>query len=380
MTLPRHVNGDEDGETFNVVEAIANHTLDAFLVTKAEPFHGPDGPEIVYVNPAFTQMTGYAPEEVLGKTPRILQTEQTDRAELDRIGRALARWQSVRGTLLNQTKDGTLFWVELDIVPIADTKGRYQYWISVQRDVTGRVENERRLQQQDKLRALGEMAGGMAHEINNALQPIVGSIGIIAERLNETDDKLAKHARVLERDVLHARKIVGDLLAFARSDTPETETHAVTDLLADVTDFISRVVPSNITLRRHGFPPDTPAVGAHARIPASRDGMIELLQNLVSNAADAMGGRGAVDIAVEAGHTEVAITVADTGPGMDAETRAQLFDPFFSTKPVGEGTGLGLSVAHGIVSGWGGRIDVDSAPDAGTRVAVRLPIVDAARA
>lgn len=376
MTLPRSLSGDDDGDSFNIVEAIANHTLDAFVVTKAEPVRGSDGPEIVYVNPAFTRMTGYEPEEVLGKTPRILQSAYTDRAELDRIGRALERWQSVRATLLNQTKYGTLVWVELDIVPIADSKGWYRYWISVQRDVTERVENERRLQQQDKLRALGEMAGGMAHEINNALQPIVGSIGMIAERLNETDPKLARHAQVLERDVLHARKIVGDLLAFARSETPETTDYPVADLLADVTDFIARVVPSSITIRRHGYRPDTPAVDEGVRIHVSRDGMIELLQNLVNNAADAMGGRGTIDIAVRPADAGVQIRVSDTGPGMDASTRAQLFDPFFSTKPVGQGTGLGLSVAHGIVRDWGGRIEVSSAPDAGTTVAITLPTVD----
>jgi PAS domain S-box-containing protein len=376
MTLPRNLTGDDDSESFNIVEAIANHTLDAFLVTKAEPFRAPHGPEIVYVNPAFTRMTGYTPEEILGKTPRILQTPQTDRAELDRISRALENWESVRATLLNQTKSGQLFWVELDIVPIGDSKGWYQYWISVQRDVTERVENERRLQQQDKLRALGEMAGGMAHEINNALQPIVGSIGMIAERLDETDPKLGKHARVLERDVLHARKIVGDLLAFARSDTPEAADHPVADLLGEVTDFVDRVVPSSITIRRHGFPPDTPAADASRRVHASRDGMIELLQNLVSNAADAMGGRGAIDVALALADGEVRITVTDTGPGMDASTRAQLFDPFFSTKPVGEGTGMGLSVAHGLVSSWDGRIDVDSEPDAGTTVTIVLPTAD----
>jgi len=375
MTLPRHLDSDDDGGTFNIVEAIANHTLDAFVVTKAAPLRGPGGPEIVYVNPAFTRMTGYEPEEVLGKTPRILQSAHTDRAELDRIGKALETWQSVRATLLNQAKNGELVWVELDIVPLADSNGWYRYWISVQRDVTARVENERRLQQQDKLRALGEMAGGMAHEINNALQPIVGSIGMIADRLNETDSKLAKHAEVLERDVLHARKIVSDLLAFARSDTPETADHAVADLLADVTDFVDRVVPSNITIRRHGFPPDTPAAGG-ARIRVSRDGMVELVHNLVSNAADAIEGRGYIDIALRHVDDGVRITVTDSGPGMDASTRAQLFDPFFSTKPVGEGTGMGLPVAHGIVSGWGGRIDVDSAPDAGTTVTIVLPRAD----
>jgi len=374
-----HTAGHGHDEPFDLVQAIADHTLDAFLVTRAEPVAGPAGPEIVYVNPAFTRMTGYAPGEIIGQTPRILQTPDTDPAELRRIRRALENGESVRATLLNQTKHGELFWVELDIVPIGDQTGWYHYWISVQRDVTERVENERRLQQQDKLRALGEMAGGMAHEINNALQPLLGSIGLIAERLHDVDPRLAKHAETLEKDCLHARRIVRDVLSFARSENPQTARFAAGELVADVTDFIDRVMPSSVTIRRHGFAPDAAGAAAQRPVRVSRDGLIQVLQNLVSNAADAMGGRGTIDVslATHAGQPDaVQIRVSDSGPGMDAATRANLFNPFFSTKPLGQGTGMGLSVAHGLVASWGGRIDVDTAPDAGTTVTITLPRAD----
>ena len=113
-------------------------SLDAILITHAEPVEGPDGPTIVYCNEAFTQFTGYAADEVLGKTPRLLQGPDSDRAALDRIKTGLKAWQPVREEVLNYRKDGTPFWTELNIVPVADASGWYTHWVSVQRDTTER--------------------------------------------------------------------------------------------------------------------------------------------------------------------------------------------------------------------------------------------------
>ncbi|MBE9184411.1 PAS domain S-box protein [Microcoleus sp. LEGE 07076] len=129
-----------------LLESAVTTTNDAVLITEAEPIREP-GPRIVYVNPAFTRMTGYTLEEVLGKTPRILQGEKTDRASLDPIRRALETWQPVRVDSINYRKDGTEFWVELSIVPIADEKGGFTHWVAVQRDISDRKLAEAALQQ-----------------------------------------------------------------------------------------------------------------------------------------------------------------------------------------------------------------------------------------
>ncbi len=121
-----------------LLESVVTTTNDAVLITEAELMDEP-GPRIFYVNPAFTRMTGYTLEEVLGKTPRILQGQKTDRASLDRIRRALKTWQPVRIDLINYRKDGTEFWVELSIVPIADESGWFTHWVSVQRDISDAV-------------------------------------------------------------------------------------------------------------------------------------------------------------------------------------------------------------------------------------------------
>ncbi|MEG4808792.1 PAS domain S-box protein [Microcoleus sp. F8-D3] len=129
-----------------LLESAVTTTNDAVLITEAEPIEEP-GPRILYVNPAFTRMTGYTLEEVLGKTPRILQGEKTDRASLDRIRTALKTWQPVRVDSINYRKDGTEFWVEMSIVPIADKHGEFTHWVSVHRDISDRKLAEAALQQ-----------------------------------------------------------------------------------------------------------------------------------------------------------------------------------------------------------------------------------------
>ncbi|HLO51408.1 MAG TPA: PAS domain S-box protein [Kamptonema sp.] len=129
-----------------LLESVVISTNDAVIITEAEPIDEP-GPRIVYVNPAFTRMTGYTLEEVLGKTPRILQRKKTNRTALDRIRTALQNWQPMRTDLINYRKDGSPYWVELSIVPVADETGRYTNWVAVQRDITERKQAETALQQ-----------------------------------------------------------------------------------------------------------------------------------------------------------------------------------------------------------------------------------------
>jgi PAS domain S-box-containing protein len=129
-----------------LLELVVTTTNDAVLITEAEPIDKP-GPRILYVNPAFTRMTGYTLEEVLGKTPRILQGEKTDRASLDLIRTALETWQPLRVDSINYRKDGTEFWVEMSIVPIADKNGKFTHWVSVHRDISDRKLAEAALQQ-----------------------------------------------------------------------------------------------------------------------------------------------------------------------------------------------------------------------------------------
>ncbi|MGY6534804.1 MAG: PAS domain S-box protein [Pararhodobacter sp.] len=137
-------------ERLRLLEAALSRQSDILLITEAAPINAPDGPRIVYVNDAFVKRTGFSRDEAIGATPRILQGPKTDRAELDRIRRALESWRPVRAELINYTKSGKEFWLELDIVPIADESGWYTHWVSVERDITERkqAEEETRLNQE----------------------------------------------------------------------------------------------------------------------------------------------------------------------------------------------------------------------------------------
>lgn len=136
----------ENEEQLNLFRSVINHTYDAVLITEAEPVdHNQGGPRVVYANPAFSRATGYGPEEIVGKTPRMMQGPKTDPRELDKIRRALEKWEPVEVELVNYKKNGEEFWVNFIISPIADETGWFTHWVSVQRDVTERKLSEAKI-------------------------------------------------------------------------------------------------------------------------------------------------------------------------------------------------------------------------------------------
>jgi len=139
----------KQAEELRLLQSVVVNTNDAVIITEAEPFD-PPGPRILYVNAAFTEITGYEAAEVLGKTPRILQGPKTDRAELDRVRTALSQWQPVTVEVINYRKDGSEFWNEFSLVPVADTEGWYTHWIAVQRDTTRRKQTAQALLLREK--------------------------------------------------------------------------------------------------------------------------------------------------------------------------------------------------------------------------------------
>jgi PAS domain S-box-containing protein len=340
---------------------------------------------VEFVNPVAEEVTGYMAGELIGRDWWKLMFPKDDGQVVSLFETLSIRRQVVDYPMTLTRKDGSERLISWTTLNRFDSDGHMTQLIGYGRDVTGEEEAIRRRQQEEQMRSLGEMAGGMAHEINNALQPLVGLVGMIAERARPLDEKLASRVDMLEQHTLYARKIVADILAFARREGSDMGILDATKLLSDVTGFLQRITPSSVIMEFDGFPPDTPALPPGTSIRASRNGMIQVLQNLVSNAVDAMDRRGHIRIALhpaqqaapDAPPGAVRITVGDDGPGMDATTKAKLFKPFFSTKPVGRGTGLGLSVVHGLIRHWDGAIDVDSAPGEGTRISITLPTVTA---
>jgi signal transduction histidine kinase len=241
-------------------------------------------------------------------------------------------------------------------------------------------------QQSDRLLALGQLSAGMAHEINNALQPLVGMASVLKDRA-EAGTRMRRLLTTMEDSAVYARDVVADVLAFARQDAGDVRSQDIVAVLQDAVTFVGRLMPANVKIVTDGLEAvRADGWGHHVRL--SHQGAVQVIQNLVRNAADAMNDHGTVMLRLErdeladrdgASKPAVVLTVADEAPPIDDETRERMFDPFFTTKPVNEGSGLGLPTVLGLVEGWGGRIDVTST-ESGNRFAITLPLAAAPEA
>ncbi len=226
---------------------------------------------------------------------------------------------------------------------------------------------EEQLRHADRLATIGQLSAGLAHELNEPLGNILG-FAQLAAKTPGLPDRASEDITKITRAALHAREVIRKLMLFARQSPPQTQRLNLDDLVEDGLYFLEgRCAKNGIELVRR-LNPDLPEVVAD---PSQ---MLQVLVNLVVNAIQAMPHGGRLAIATDLIHDRVVMTVSDTGVGMTEEVRRRVFIPFFTTKDVNEGTGLGLAVVHGIVSAHGGKIEVDSKVGVGSRFSVSLPL------
>ncbi|WP_029010434.1 ATP-binding protein [Azospirillum halopraeferens] len=335
----------------------------------------PDTP-LIYANRTFETLTGYTRDEVLGSNCRFLQGPDSDPAALRVLHDAVVTGSQAEVRLTNRRKDGTPFLNRLVLAPIRNDRGHVTAFIGLQSDVTDEARREEADKQRQRIEALGRMMGGIAHEINNLLQPIT----LMTEELiaRHTDDAERPYLDAVLDCALNARRIIGDLLAFSRPSGRKAEVMDAATLLHDALVLIRKAVGPGIVMDL-----DVHSGDDRIAVRADKTAFTQVLLNLAGNAAAAMGGTGAIRIALTPGRMVAAgstgrcarIDVTDSGCGMDRATLERAFEPFFTTKPIGQGTGLGLSVAFGLVKDMGGEITLDSAPGRGTTATVLLPEV-----
>jgi PAS domain S-box-containing protein len=269
-------------------------------------------------------------------------------------------------------------WLNTNFRRLLDEEGKTYAVIGISRDITDRKQIEEQSYHTEKLASLGTLAAGVAHEINNPLTVILGFTDLLlekAEKGSETEEVL----QTIENYGNKAKKVVENLLTFARrKEHSEDEVDVNACLEAVLAVLGNYLLVNRISIRSHALLPDLPPVRGDA------DELQQVFLNIINNAVFAMKGEGGGELSVETrlgeGGTCVEVLISDTGPGIPLEVRSRIFDPLFTTKKVGEGTGLGLSVSYGIVARHRGTIAFDTATAAesshpGTTFIITLPAV-----
>ena len=332
----------------------------------------PDNP-IVFANHAFEDLTGYEPDEIAGRNCRFLQGPQTDRAKVAEIRDAINERRAVAVELLNYKRDGTPFWNAVYIAPVFDREGSLLYFFASQLDITRRRTSEQAFHQAQKMESVGQLTAGLAHDFNNLLQVVSGNLDLLRTRL--TDDRLNRYVANAEAAAERGAKLTRQLLAFARKTRLEPKIVNVNQLIEGFGEMLRSTAGAIIDLR---FDLQRPLPAIH--VDAVHFEMA--LLNVVINARDAMPAGGAVTIATTAvdlkknglaGGRYVSLAVVDEGEGMPAHIRERATEPFFTTKPPGKASGLGLAMAHGFAQQSLGRLDIESEPGRGTTVRMLFP-------
>jgi PAS domain S-box-containing protein len=394
-----------------VVESVTRHRLEhtnSLLIQALESardgimitdLHG----TILHVNRALELLTGFSRQELTGQNPRILKSNVHPASVYSEMWRTVLARGSWQGELTNRRKDGTLFQASLTVSPIVDNQGRLTHFVGIQRDITEHKQLERQLLQAQKMQSIGTLAGGVAHEFNNLLAGINGyaSLGLREAGLTTTLAEFLQHVVDLsERAALLTRQ----LLAFARKPALSRLVTAMPDLVRRTADLVSRTLQREVRLEIA----DRGTDGQPLLVRADGNQLQQALVNLALNARDALeereaislpqenGSRGAITFRVRHALLDmefaafpqhvppgdyVVLEVEDAGFGMPPDVLTQSVDPFFTTKEVGRGTGLGLPMVFGIVQGHQGYLTIDSEPARGTRVGLYMPrLLDAAEA
>ncbi len=349
-----------------------------------------DGKAIfTYVSPKINEILGYEPKEIIGKTMFDLINDK----EKERLSEFYDKHKPLLipfslFDLEHSHKNGHAVFLEVSGVPIMDEHGKLLGWRGINRDITDRkraedekAKLEEKLRQSQKMEAIGTMAGGIAHDFNNILGIIVGNAEIGMSSVRESNPVHSNLEEILDA-CLRARDIVRQILSFSRQSMDELRPLNLGEIVKSSITLLRSSIPSTIEIRSDiSSDSDT--------VYADLTQINQVILNLCANAAFAMQDKGGVmDIILEnvaLGRDDVIhyhgltsgpylkLTVRDTGDGIAPETLERIFDPYFTTKDIGKGTGMGLAMVLGIVKKHGGDITVDSEPGKGSAFYVLLP-------
>lgn len=336
---------------------------------------------IEYVNPRFTEITGYALEDMHGEQASLFAWIDTSARDYPHVVGTIRAGGEWRGRFQSRRKGGELYWEDVLIGPIKNTDGAITHFIAMKEDISDRIRLEEELQYSQKMDSIGRMAGGLAHDFNNILTAIAGYVGIMEIYLQE-GSPLAAPLQHIRNSVDRAAALVQSLLDFSRRQRTSLLPTNLNEIVTRVSKLITSLIGEDIKL--HCFLSEAPL-----EILADTVQIEQLLMHLVNNARDALPDGGEIWIGTR--HTTLdqefvrrygygsvgeyaLLTVTDNGSGMDAATLEKIYEPFFTTKGTGKGSGLGLAVVYGSVKQHKGFLTCYSEPGKGTQFNIYLPL------
>ena len=337
---------------------------------------------LIYINQAFLDETGYSREEVLGRNCRFLQGEGTKEHSIQMIKKALNDYVPIDIEILNYRKDGTPFLNRLRISTVFDKDGRPLAYLGLQSNVNTLVENVRASQEKYRMESLGRLSANLSHEIKNTLQPIRLMLESLQDFENLSNDHIRRCIAIAIDNVAIAESIVKDTLYFSKQDTPEKARIEVVELVRIVSGLIQNFCPSTASFK---VSIDN-NIDSLAVVAIHQNGIYQVMTNLVNNALDATGQHGQLHFIVTTRHMTpvndiglksgpyICMSLEDNGHGVDEKARANIFQPFFSTKSPSDGTGLGLAISRKIAKDHDGTLIAENVEN-GARFSLLLPLL-----
>ena len=338
---------------------------------------------IVYVNPAFETISGYSGDEVLGRRPTFLKSDQHDEAFYKELQASIRSGKAWKGRLISRKKNGELFHEDVTISPVRNSAGEIVNFVDVGHDMTQHVYLQRQLIQAQKMEAVGTLAGGIAHDFNNLLQIILGYSELVQFSIAEGGSG-QEEIGFIRQAAARGAELVQQILTFSRNVETKPRPLDLNREIRQAQTMMARTIPKMISIQL-ALAQDLKTVNAD---PGQ---MEQVLLNLAVNAQHAMPEGGCITIRTENvildhdyadGHFGVKpgeyalLSVSDTGHGMEKKIVDHIFEPFYTTKGPEEGTGLGLAIVFGIVKGHGGHIECYSEPGQGAIFRIYLPVIE----
>jgi two-component system, cell cycle sensor histidine kinase and response regulator CckA len=342
---------------------------------------------ITFVNSAFTRITGYSPDEALGKNPRILKSGEQTSAFYENMWGTINEGKVWRGEVVNKRRDGSIYSEEMTITPVQNEQREITHFIAIKNDITDRKGLQEQLIQAQKMEGIGTLAGGIAHDFNNILGIILGHLSLMT-RSDSDASTLSTSADTIANAVQRGASLVRQILTFARKTEVSRKPVDVNAHIVELTKMLQQTFPKTIEII-------CDLDNALPIISVDQTQLEQAILNLCINARDSMEGvngtkLGSGKLTIRTGTISgrhlrarfedaiaseyVNIAVVDTGTGIDPETKRKIFEPFFTTKDAGKGTGLGLAVVYGVLKAHQGFVDVESEVGRGTTFTLFFPV------